>query len=336
MMVMTLMTTSVISGTFAKYTTQDSGSDVARVAKWGVELQVVGSLYGEKYLKATNNHATSGDSDLTVKSESTGKNVVAPGTTNTGNGFSFFLKGQPEVASNVTVKVAAQNIYLAEGEYGVLVPVLDGTVTEANYKALKGQLFVESSGKYVAAGDTFENVPYYTVEDQVNTPDYYPVVYTLDGNTDNGVVNTSADSLKAAADAILTSAKGESAATSTVKALYTGTITQEYPVNKDLAELKLDDTNLTWTWAFGDVNKVGDTADITDKADTILGNLIEEGTATVVKKGTDSAYYVVGVEDVSDGEGYSAYKYAYVGTVDNVVACLTTQFNIDITVTQVD
>ena len=334
MMVMTLMTTSVISGTFAKYTTQDSGSDVARVAKWGVELQVVGSLYGEKYLKATNNHATSGNNDLTVKSESAGTNVVAPGTTNAGNGFSFFLKGEPEVASKVTVDIAAQNIYLAQGEYGVLVQVPSGTITEANYADLKGALFVESSGKYVAAGETFENTTYYTVEDQVNTPDYYPVVYTLDGHTTNGTVGIATDSLKAAADAILTSAKGETAATTIDKALYTGTITKDYPVNTDLAGLKLDDTNLTWTWAFGADDKVGDNADDTDKADTILGNLIEETTATVVKKGTDSAYYVVTVEEIAAGEGYSAYSVAKVD--DTIVACLTTQFNIDITVTQID
>ena len=35
----------VISGTFAKYTTQAGGSDTARVAKWGVEVSSTGMLF---------------------------------------------------------------------------------------------------------------------------------------------------------------------------------------------------------------------------------------------------------------------------------------------------
>ena len=43
MMVLTLMSTSVISGTFAKYVTKGEATDKARVAKWGVEVIVEGS-----------------------------------------------------------------------------------------------------------------------------------------------------------------------------------------------------------------------------------------------------------------------------------------------------
>ena len=50
LLVAVLLTTSTISGTFAKYVTQDSAKDVARVAKWGVELQVEGNLFGETYV----------------------------------------------------------------------------------------------------------------------------------------------------------------------------------------------------------------------------------------------------------------------------------------------
>ena len=44
-LVCTLLTTSVISGTFAKYTSTSSASDNARVAKWGVTLAANGLLY---------------------------------------------------------------------------------------------------------------------------------------------------------------------------------------------------------------------------------------------------------------------------------------------------
>ena len=355
MMVTTLMTTSVISGTFAKYTTQDSGSDVARVAKWGVELQVVGDLYGSKYLPTTQNIATASGTDISVHGKadaSTDENVVAPGTKSV-DGFSFFLKGTPEVDSKVTVKVATQNIYLTEGEYGVMVQVPAGKVTEANYAELHDTvnpganknklLFVSSDAgqTFTLAGATFDDSEtYYTLEDYVNLTDaYYPVVYALNGNTST-IGSTATDSLGEAANAILTAVYG---ATTTVDEkvadlIYAKEISQVYDVNTDLAtKLKLDDTYLTWAWEFEEDVKEGDSASMTDKADTILGNLIA-GTVKVVKFDGTYTYEAATkvVETVTDPAttGYSTYAYATIGT--DVIASLTTQFNIDITVTQVD
>ena len=39
LLVAVLLTTCAISGTFAKYVTTESGSDFARVAKWGVNVE---------------------------------------------------------------------------------------------------------------------------------------------------------------------------------------------------------------------------------------------------------------------------------------------------------
>ncbi len=67
LLVAVLMTTCAISGTFAKYTSSATGSDTARVAKWGwgattVTLDLFDDVYGD-----------------TVKSSNT-DNVIAPGT----------------------------------------------------------------------------------------------------------------------------------------------------------------------------------------------------------------------------------------------------------------
>ena len=62
-LVITMLTTCVISGTFAKYITDDSAHDKARVAKWGITLAVAGSLYGETYYHGT--HAD-GANEVTV------------------------------------------------------------------------------------------------------------------------------------------------------------------------------------------------------------------------------------------------------------------------------
>ena len=70
LLVAVLMTTCAISGTFAKYTSSATGTDTARVAKWGwgettVTLELFDVAYGE-----------------TVKS-SNSDNVIAPGTSKT-------------------------------------------------------------------------------------------------------------------------------------------------------------------------------------------------------------------------------------------------------------
>lgn len=46
LMVLTLLTTCVISSTFAKYTTSANGEDSARVAKWGFEADDDSIVFG--------------------------------------------------------------------------------------------------------------------------------------------------------------------------------------------------------------------------------------------------------------------------------------------------
>lgn len=68
LLVCVLLTTSVISGTFAKYTTSDSGTDTARVAKWGFEANDNSIVLDELFVKVY---------DSTVNGYA---DVVAPGT----------------------------------------------------------------------------------------------------------------------------------------------------------------------------------------------------------------------------------------------------------------
>ena len=50
LLVAVLMTTCTISGTFAKYVTEASGGDTARVAQWGVSVSAqTDEVFGEKY-----------------------------------------------------------------------------------------------------------------------------------------------------------------------------------------------------------------------------------------------------------------------------------------------
>ena len=73
LLVCVLLTTSVISGTFAKYTTTASGTSTARVAKWGFNTETITvELFAKQYKDPS-------DTDITVNSSET---VVAPGTKN--------------------------------------------------------------------------------------------------------------------------------------------------------------------------------------------------------------------------------------------------------------
>ena len=49
LLVLTLMTSCFVGGTFAKYTTSGHISDTARVAKWGVTITTSGSIFKNQY-----------------------------------------------------------------------------------------------------------------------------------------------------------------------------------------------------------------------------------------------------------------------------------------------
>lgn len=116
LLVAVLISTSAISGTYAKYVTTGSGSDSARVAKWGVEISGMASdLFSKTYAK----DSTTG---IVNTVESTVK-VVAPGTKND-EGVTFSLTGTPEVAVKIDIVVTgaegaekATDVVLPAGTY---------------------------------------------------------------------------------------------------------------------------------------------------------------------------------------------------------------------------
>lgn len=100
LLVLTLITSCFVGGTFAKYTTSATGSDTARVAKWGfkgastIDLD---NLFQSVYYK----HEAGTDKE-TVSSNT---NVIAPGTAGVAD-FDFTYNATdaaPEVAYTFTV-----------------------------------------------------------------------------------------------------------------------------------------------------------------------------------------------------------------------------------------
>lgn len=338
LLVAVLLTTCAISGTFAKYVTQDDFSDTARVAKWGVELQLVGNLYGDTYQNAlvANDAGASiavQASDAVIPVSQEGSDIVAPGTENS-NGLSIYLAGQPEVDGIIDVSITTSNVYLEAGTYGVMIPVEAGFITEDNFDEYlaqyntvetKKQLFVLNNGTFTAP-TAWADTTYYTLEDVYTLGSkYYPVVYTLTGNTSAGGTIAD-DTLKAAATAIIDQFNGSvdtTTETTNGKTTYTA-VAVKFDSNKNLEEYALDNLKLTWAWDFENVDDKGtvDTSDDVcyDGADTIigtlqsLGNTVAAGAPSVVKLGNSADIYGALTQ-------YKDY-------------CLNSEFIIDISVTQ--
>ena len=93
MLMLCLVTTCAISGTFAKYTTKGEATDTARVAKWGITVAApTDKAFANKY-----NDTASADGVKVVSTEK----VVAPGTN--GTLPTPVVSGTAEVAVDVIV-----------------------------------------------------------------------------------------------------------------------------------------------------------------------------------------------------------------------------------------
>ena len=100
LLALVLVTSCFVGGTFAKYVTKGTGSDSARVAKFGVTVAANGSTFAEEY--ATDDGTVVGTIAKSVVSSQNKVKVVAPGTK--GDMASMTLSGSPEVAVKVTYK----------------------------------------------------------------------------------------------------------------------------------------------------------------------------------------------------------------------------------------
>lgn len=241
LLVAVLLTTSVISGTFAKYVTSGEKGDSARVAKFGVVVTGSGSLFGTTYFKADTNtpgganwdEYNEGKDVTTLTVESLDK-VVAPGTKND-EGLTFGITGTPEVDVRITFDLDVKNdVFLKYGRYE------DRTTS--------------------AKGDYFWN-------GTVAGYEYHPLVFTLTGKvvTDKKDAIETATGLTVTGNAVsgtLAQIKNVLSAINEAGGIYVD-------ANTNLAAIMgnggSENITLTWAWAFGDPEN--------NKADTLLGDI---------------------------------------------------------------
>lgn len=315
MLVATLLSTSVISGTFAKYITTDSAQDEARVAKFGVVVSVKGDLFGETY-DGTNHTIMSYDEDGgTVSAVSTARgNIVAPGTTNR-TGMTLSITGKPEVATSVQIDKAQDttgkayadaDIYLAKGTYGVMVEYTGAKTAENVIK----YYVKDSSGVYTKATASNVGETVYELQDTVafTDADYHPLKWYVDSVAvaDQAAVGNALNSF-----------------------ISTGNLP-----NTDLAK----SMTVGWEWEFGDdygdQPNTNDERTNNDAKDTILGNLMAEAGNVVVLDGADTYKTITFATQSVTPNSANVMRVAKNG--DTVLACLTVAFSTRLTVTQVN
>ena len=155
MLMLCLVTTCAISGTFAKYTTEKSGSDTARVAYWGFNVAnaelTIDDLFDQYYDSATGTVISVDANGDGIKDD-----VIAPGTTSSAD-FKFQYTNYktdkitaPEVAYTFVVGVngstdtAATNAILTNPNIKWKLSVTGNT----DYAAPTGNIALGEWGTY--------------------------------------------------------------------------------------------------------------------------------------------------------------------------------------------
>lgn len=149
LMMAVLLTTCVISGTFAKYVTTGKGEATATVAKWGVTVSA--TTTGDGYLATS---YTTG-SAVNVQS-SASQNMLAPGTS--GKVVSLTVSGEPEVSAKVEYDVTfelGENWEISSGEYCPLVIKVNDTELTCTGTVADFEAAVISKIESVLSGWTF-------------------------------------------------------------------------------------------------------------------------------------------------------------------------------------
>ena len=233
-----------LNGTFAKYTTKAEGSDTARVAKWGIELNADSDVFSPTY-KADDKSYEVGVNSV---ESANGEDVIAPGTSGS---MSFSISGAPETALRLETSLgeyAMASVGTQGASTGEIKAVNDG------YYVVKGFSTRWESyeagdyyGRFAPADPRYrDNVKYFrrgevVVAGQTSPGEvYYPMEWKLEKDQ------------KTLAEGNL--AKIEE---------YLMSISKDYEPNSEEFANICGEYTLTWKWAFESGS---------DELDTVLGN----------------------------------------------------------------
>lgn len=113
-----LITSCFVGGTFAKYVTSKSASDIARVARFGVKITAEDhTAFKTTYTTDATGLSIGVNSVISsIGTSGTRDKVVAPGT-GEDNAATLSITGKPEVAVHVELTMSGMDVFLEAGEH---------------------------------------------------------------------------------------------------------------------------------------------------------------------------------------------------------------------------
>ena len=272
-----MITSCFVGGTFAKYVTKAEGQDHARVAKWGVIVDIEGNAFATQYETSDDSYENAGGIYSVVASNN--DQVVAPGTNSeeVGSNLVATVVGTPEVAARYTIEgknikdvVLAAGTYTdytklvkndADGSYGYT----DTFTLAKDYAPIKWNLVISKGNTHMnVANELYNALPANLIAAAENyglTPNgcsFFDAIAILkkvaDNNTYMQIVNNALGNIVSG---------GRNFQLEADKNAGTFKMSYDFDPNK-----VMDFTfELTWEWAFEQED-----VELFDKADTFLGN----------------------------------------------------------------
>ena len=125
LLVCVLLTTSVISGTYAKYVSTATATDTAKVAKWQINVGTVNITQADTQVITFGLFDTINDTDGSGEEKHVSAGLIAPGTK---GAFDVTITNNSEVHANIKAALSAKE---TNGDIPIQYSV-DGTTWKAN------------------------------------------------------------------------------------------------------------------------------------------------------------------------------------------------------------
>ena len=203
MLVLVLITSSFVGGTFAKYTTSGNGGDSARVAKFGVTITAKNDTMFKKSYKTYDSTVSTTIENSVVSTNNHA--LVAPGTKEDKMAM-LSITGTPEVAVKVEVNLLMPvEPFLKQGTYKdvTTADVTDTFENVSDYYPVKFELYQNSNPDAVAKGSINDIVEYFNGISKAYSPNtnlseklgVYTLSWKWDFDENGAGTNDKADTL---------------------------------------------------------------------------------------------------------------------------------------------
>ena len=136
LLVAVLLSTCAISGTFAKYVTEATGSDVATVAKWSFKVNDTEIASAEPNTVTFNLFDTINDTGNSLDETDVKDNLIAPGTAGS---FALKVQNTSEVTAKYTISFSESNDNAVPLQYSVDGTNWKDSIAELSLSALTDQ-----------------------------------------------------------------------------------------------------------------------------------------------------------------------------------------------------